>query len=49
LSLCLLFKNIYITIILPVVLFGFETWSVTFEGGAQTGGVQNGAEENMWY
>jgi len=39
----LLSKNfkikIYRTIILPVVLYGCETWSLTFEGGTQAEGV----------
>jgi hypothetical protein len=30
--------KIYKTVILPVVLYGCETWSLTFKGGTQTEG-----------
>jgi hypothetical protein len=48
----LLSKNvkirIYKTTILPVVLYGCETWS-HIRGGTQTEGVSElGAEENIW-
>jgi hypothetical protein len=51
-SSCLLSKNlkirIYKTVILPVVLYGCETWS-DVKGGTQTEGVsEHGAEENIW-
>jgi hypothetical protein len=40
--------RIYKTIILPVVLYGCETWSDT-KGGIQTDDVsEQGAEENNW-
>ena len=43
LSSSLLSKNlkikIYRTIILPVVLYGCETWSLTFKGGTYSEGV----------
>jgi hypothetical protein len=45
-------KNIkirtYKTIILPVVLYWCETWSLTLKGGIYTEGVrEQGAEENI--
>jgi hypothetical protein len=48
----LLSKNlkirIYKLIILPVVLYGCETWSL-IKGGTKTEGVSvQGAEENIW-
>jgi UDP-galactopyranose mutase len=39
--------KIYRTIILPVVLYGCETWSLTFREGL-TECVRIGFEENIW-
>ena len=49
----LLSKNlkikIYRTTILPVVLYGCETWSLTLRGGKDVQGVsEQGVEENIW-
>jgi len=49
----LLSKNlkikIYRTTILPVVLYGCETWSLTLRGGKEVQGVsEQGVEENIW-
>jgi len=36
-------------IMLPVVLYGCETWSLTFAGGKEAEGVwEHGVEENIW-
>ena len=32
-------QDIYRTIILPIVLYGCETWSLTFRGGKEAEGV----------
>jgi hypothetical protein len=34
-------SKIYKTIILPLVLYGYESWSLTFR-------EEQGAEENIW-
>jgi hypothetical protein len=51
LSSSLLFKNIkikiYKTIILPVVFYGCETWSL-IQGGTYAGVCEQGVEENIW-
>jgi hypothetical protein len=51
-SSCLLSKNIkiriYKTIILPVVLYGCETWSLTLREEHRLKVLDNGAEENIW-
>jgi hypothetical protein len=52
LSFCLLYKNIKIkvheTIILSVVLYGCETWSVILSEGHRLRISDNGAEGNIW-
>jgi hypothetical protein len=52
LSSCLLSKNVKIrtcrTIILPVVLYGCETWSVTLRKKHRIRVFENGAAENIW-
>jgi hypothetical protein len=49
---CLLSKNlkirIYKTVILPVVLYGCETWSLTLREVHRLRVFENGAEENIW-
>ena len=41
--------KIYRTIILPIVLYECEIWSLTFRGGKETEGVsEHGVEENIW-
>jgi hypothetical protein len=41
--------RIYKSIILPVVLYGFETWSVTLREEHRLRVFENkGAEENIW-
>jgi hypothetical protein len=49
---CLPSKNlkirIYKTIILPVVLYGFETWSLTLREEHRLRVFENGAEEDIW-
>jgi hypothetical protein len=48
----LLSKNIklrtYKTIILPVILYGCETWSLTLREEHRLGVFENSAEENIW-
>jgi hypothetical protein len=48
----LLSKNlkirIYRTMILPVVLYGCETWSLTLREEHRLGVFENGAEEDIW-
>jgi hypothetical protein len=52
LSSCLLSRNlkirIYKTIILPVVLYGCETWSLTLKEEHRLRVFENGAEEDIW-
>jgi hypothetical protein len=52
LSSLLLSKNlkmrIYKIIILPVVLYGCETWSLTLREEHRLGEFENGAEEDIW-
>ena len=52
LSYALLSKNIkitiYRTIILPVVLYGCETWSVTLREGQAESFREYGVEEDIW-
>jgi hypothetical protein len=49
---CLLCKNMKIrickTIILPVVLYGCETWSLKLREEHRLRVSENGAEENIW-
>jgi hypothetical protein len=41
--------KIYKTIILPVVLYGCETWSFTLrEGNNRLRVFENGSKENIW-
>jgi hypothetical protein len=40
--------RIYKTIILPVVLYGCETWSLDIKGGTQTEGVLEQGAEDIW-
>jgi len=48
----MLFKNLKIrifrTIILPVGLYGCETWSLTLRDEQAEGVGEYGAEENIW-
>jgi hypothetical protein len=52
LSSCLLSKyvkvRIYKTMILPVILYGCETWSLTLREEHKLRVFENGAEENIW-
>ena len=53
LSSSLLSKNVkiklYRTTVLPVVLCGCDTWSLTLREGSRLRGVgEEGAEENIW-
>jgi hypothetical protein len=52
LSSCLLLKNVkirlYTTKILPVVLYGCETWYLTLREEHKLRVFENGAEENIW-
>jgi hypothetical protein len=40
--------RIYKTIILPVVLYGCETWSLTLREEHRLRVFENGAEEDIW-
>jgi hypothetical protein len=40
--------KIYKTIILPVVLYGHETWPLTLREEHKLRAFENGAEENIW-
>jgi hypothetical protein len=40
--------RIYNTIILPVVLYGCETWSLTLREEHRLRVFENGAEEDIW-
>jgi hypothetical protein len=40
--------KIYKTIILPDVLHGCETWSLTLREEHRLGVFENGAEDNIW-
>jgi hypothetical protein len=40
--------RIYKTIILPVVLYGCETWSLTLREEHRQGVWEQGAEEDIW-
>jgi hypothetical protein len=40
--------RIYKTIILPVVLYGYETWSLTVREEHKLRVFENGVEENIW-
>jgi hypothetical protein len=52
LSSCLLSRNIkvkiYINIILPVVLYECETWSLTLREEHRLRVFENGPKENIW-
>jgi hypothetical protein len=52
LSSSLLFKNvkikIYKTLILPVLLYGCETWSLTLREECRLRVFENSAEEDIW-
>jgi hypothetical protein len=41
-------NKIYKTIILPLVLYGCETWSLTIREERTEGAREQGSEENMW-
>jgi hypothetical protein len=40
--------RIYKTVILPVVLYGCETWSLTLREEHRLRVFENGAEEDIW-